>query len=81
MPVTMKYAFVWKTKYKLMVVIISYFLYFQEHDENANLKKFYRVLSTNKDKNGKEFVSTMEGNILILCMLAICLCFCCHLTI
>lgn len=28
---------------------------------NANLTKMYRALSTNTDKNGREFISTMEG--------------------
>jgi len=30
-------------------------------NDNAHLPKFYRILSTNKDRNGKEFISTIEG--------------------
>ena len=34
---------------------------FQAYEKNSNLNKFYKVLSTNRDKDGKEFISTMEG--------------------
>lgn len=33
----------------------------EDYDKNSNLKSFYKVLSTNTDKNGKEFVSTIEA--------------------
>jgi len=37
-----------------------------EYHNNQALKKFYRLLSTNRDKEGKkQFVSTIEGNILL----------------
>ena len=29
--------------------------------ENENIRNFFRILSTNNDRNGEEFVSTMEG--------------------
>lgn len=31
------------------------------YEKNTNLKNFYKVLSTNNDRNGKEFVSTIEA--------------------
>ena len=36
---------------------------FQEYHSNKALNEFFRLLSTNRDKEGKkEFVSTIEGN-------------------
>lgn len=34
----------------------------EDYAKNPNLRSFYKVLSTNKDRNGKEFVSTIEAN-------------------
>lgn len=35
---------------------------FQNFSENKDLRSFFKVLSTNTDRNGKEFISSMEGN-------------------
>lgn len=35
---------------------------FQNFSENKDLLSFFKVLSTNTDRNGKEFISSMEGN-------------------
>lgn len=35
---------------------------FQNFSENIDLRSFFKVLSTNTDRNGKEFISSMEGN-------------------
>lgn len=35
---------------------------FQNFSENKDLRSFFKVLSTNMDRNGKEFISSMEGN-------------------
>ena len=39
----------------------KYSLPVQLFEENKNLRDFYRILSTNCDRKGQEFVSTMEG--------------------
>ena len=44
----------------MMYPYVEIFL-FQDYEKNSNLNKFYKVLSTNRDKDGKEFISTMEG--------------------
>ena len=40
-------------------------------NEDPALVKFYRPISTNKDRDGYDFVSTFEGNVDISCV-------CCH---
>jgi len=32
--------------------------------KNAKLSSFYNIISTNVDRNGRPFVSTIEGSIL-----------------
>ena len=46
-----------------LVTMKSLICLLQTYYNNDALKKFYKVLSTNRDKEGvKEFVSTIEGN-------------------
>ena len=47
------------------------FWYFfpQEFNSSGRLKNFYRLLSTNVDQKGQEFVSTIEGQSQMLVML------------
>ena len=36
------------------------------HRTNKKINKFFKILSTSKDTNGKDFVSLIEGNILLI---------------
>jgi len=36
-------------------------LYPEKYNGNSKLKNFFRIISTNKDRKGKEFISTFEG--------------------
>jgi len=38
-------------------------IYTEHWNKVQKLKNFFKVISTNKDKKGKEFVSTIEGNV------------------
>lgn len=42
---------------------------FQDFGENEKLSNFFSILSTNVAENGAEFVSTIEGQLIILCEL------------
>ena len=51
------------TQMAYLVLMKSFICLLQTYYNNGALKKFYKVLSTNRDKEGvKEFVSTIEGN-------------------
>ena len=38
------------------------FLFIQTFQKDEKLREFFQIVSTNKDKKGKTFISTMEGN-------------------
>ena len=38
------------------------FCFIQTFQKDEKLREFFQIVSTNKDKKGKTFISTMEGN-------------------
>ena len=45
----------------LMLVCVHLILFVQTFQKDKKLREFFQVVSTNKDRKGKEFISTMEG--------------------